>query len=189
MDTDQKVHPIIKSRWSARALSDELMTETELFSLFEAARLAPSSFNNQPWRFIYARRESKAFMQLFDLMVPFNQSWSKNASYLVLIVSRTLFSHNNKPCKTHSFDTGSAWENLALQGCFLNLVVHALEGFDYQKAREVFNIPILYDIQAMIVLGKPGKKETLPADLQKDEHQKERKELKELISEGCFNFS
>ena len=189
METSFPIHPLIKGRWSARAISDAIVSKEELYSLFEAARLAPSSFNGQPWRFIYAKKGSDSFNKLFELMVPFNKSWTHHATYLVLILSRTLFEHNQKPSKTHSFDTGAAWENLALQGSHLNLVVHAIEGFDYQKAKEDFQIPDLYTIEVMVAVGKQANKDVLPPDLQKDEKKRERKPLSALVSENVFNFS
>lgn len=188
MEKKITLHPLILNRWSPRAMSGEPVSQEQLFSLFEAARLAPSSYNGQPWRFLYALQNTPSFEKMFSLLVPFNQTWAKNASSLILILSRTLFTHNQKPCKTHSFDTGSASENLALQGSYLNLVIHMMEGFDYHKARELFQISDLYTIEAMIAVGKPAAKETLPLELQKDEHKRERRPLKELISEGVFRF-
>ena len=118
MNTRKPAHTIldlILNRHSPRAMSGEKFTEHELLQLFEAARWAPSSFNNQPWRFIYAHRETAAWKVLFDLMVPFNQSWAKDAAVLLVVVSSNLFEKTKKPSRTHSFDTGAAWENLALQ--------------------------------------------------------------------------
>jgi len=102
------IHPIILDRWSPRAMSGEAMTREELFPLFEAARWAPSSYNAQPWRFIYAHRETEHWNTLFNLMIEFNQSWAKNAAVLVVVISRSTFEKNNKPSPTHSFDTGAA---------------------------------------------------------------------------------
>jgi nitroreductase len=180
------VNKIFVDRWSPRAMSGEKLSNDELMKLFEAARWAPSSYNNQPWRFIYAISGSSHWQKMFDLMVPFNQSWTKNAAVLVLIISRKNFEYNNKPSVTHSFDTGSAWMSLALQGSLMGLVVHGMEGFDYAKARTTYNIPENYNIEAMCAIGKPGKKEDLPIDLQKKEEPSDRKPLKDIIFEGMF---
>lgn len=180
------IHPLILNRWSPRALSGKELSEEELMSLFEAARWAPSSYNNQPWFFLYARKNSKYWKTFFDLLVDFNKSWVKNASVLILILSNKLFSYNHKPSRTHRFDTGAAWENMALQGSSIGLVVHGMEGFDYDRARKELNIPEEYDIEAMIAVGKKGKTEDLPKDLQKEESPSIRKNLNEIAKEGKF---
>ena len=110
------INPLLLHRWSPRAMSGEEISDTELMRLFEAARWAPSSYNGQPWRFIYAKRNSEPWDKLFSLMVDFNKSWAKNAAALVVIISRKNFEHDEKPSVTHQFDAGAAWENLALQG-------------------------------------------------------------------------
>ncbi|MEI8300313.1 MAG: nitroreductase family protein [Chlamydiota bacterium] len=189
MTNSPPIQKLIKDRWSPRAMSSEPLSKEELMPLFEAARWAPSSYNAQPWRFIYAHRGSKHWDLLFDLLVPFNQSWAKNAAALVLILSRTTFSHNNKPSPTHSFDTGAAWENLALEGHARGLVVHGMQGFDYQKAIETFQIPTHYQVEAMVAIGKQGPLTSLDDSIRKDEHPKERLSLDDLISEGIFNFT
>lgn len=181
-------HPIddlFLKRWSPRSLSGVEITEEELKTLFEAARWAPSSYNNQPWRFIYARRNTSAWPSLLRLLNEHNQSWAKQASALVLIASKETFD-NDKPCRTHSFDTGSAWMALALQGTMNGWVVHGMEGFDYEKAREVVKIPVGYQIEAMAAIGRPGKKENLPAELQSKEFPNGRKKISEIAFEGRF---
>jgi len=180
------VNQIIINRWSPRAMSDAFVSEKELMSLFEAARWAPSSYNAQPWRFIYVKRGSQNWQRMFDLLVPFNQSWAYNASYLVLVVSRNTFSWNDKFSRTHSFDTGAACENFALQGSIDNIVVHGMEGFDYDRAKKAFKIPDGYTVEAMFAVGKPGKKEDLPTELQEREVMSDRKPLKDFVFEGEF---
>jgi len=184
--TEYKTHEIFVNRWSPRAMSTEEVSKDELMSLFEAARWAPSAYNSQPWRFIYAKKGTQLWNTLFNLLVEFNQSWIKNATYLVLIISRKTFEHNNKPSITHSFDTGSAWQNIALQGSINNLVIHAMSGFDYEKARSILKIPSDYNIEAMFVVGKPGKKEDLPNELQEREFPSDRKKISEFVFEGEF---
>jgi nitroreductase len=162
------------------------MTDEEMMTLFEAARWAPSSYNAQLWRFIYGKRGTEAFDRLYDLLVPFNQSWTKNASFLILVVSRNNFTYNEKPARTHSFDAGAAMENLALQGFMDGFVVHGMEGFDYDKAKEVCNIPDDYSVEAMFAVGKNGVKEDLPKELQEREFPSDRVPLDFLILEGTF---
>ncbi|MEK7673198.1 MAG: nitroreductase family protein [Patescibacteria group bacterium] len=180
------INQLFLKRWSPRAMSGEVVTDEELMTLFEAARWAPSSYNLQPWRFLYAKKGSANWDKFFGLMVEFNQSWAKNASALVVIVSKKTFEHVEGPAATHSFDAGSAWENLALQATDMGLVTHGMQGFDYDKAREVLNVPEDFAVEAMVVVGKPGKKEELPEGLQEREEASDRKPLSEIVMEGGF---
>lgn len=184
--TEYKIHEIFTNRWSPRAMSGEEITDKELMSLFEAARWAPSAYNSQPWRFIYAKKNTKHWNKLFNLLIEFNQMWAKNAATLVVIISRKRFEYNDKPSITHSFDTGAAWQNLALQGSINNLVIHGMSGFDYEKAREILKIPDNYEVEAMFAVGKPGNKEDLPKELQEKEIISDRKKISEIAFEGKF---
>lgn len=180
------IHDCILNRWSPRAISEEMVSDEQMMSLFEAARWAPSSFNAQLWRFVYAKRGTPYFQKFFDLLVPFNQLWTKNASFLVLIISRKKFTYNDQPSRTHSFDAGAAWENLALEGSMQGLVVHAMEGFNYDKAREVCAIPDDYSIEAMIAIGKQGLITDLPEELREREFPSDREPLQTFLFEGIF---
>ncbi len=177
---------LIVNRWSPRAMSGEAITHQELMSLFEAARWAPSSYNNQPWRFIYAVKNSPDWNLFFNLLLPANQEWAKNASVLILAASYTLFERTGQPSRTHSLDTGSATENLALQGFAMGLVVHAVEGFDYDRARRELAVPEVYALEAMYVIGKPGPLSVLSPKLQEREVPSGRKPVQEFIFEGSF---
>ncbi|MBU0629146.1 MAG: nitroreductase family protein [Nanoarchaeota archaeon] len=177
---------IFPTRWSPRSMSGGEITGEELMSLFEAARWAPSAYNNQPWRFIYAKKNTVHWDILFNLLADGNKVWVKNAAALIVVVSKTTFDHNNKPSITHSLDTGSAWENLALQGSIIGLVVHGMQGFDYEKAKIQLNISNEYQVEAMAAIGKPGKKENLPKELQEKEFPSDRKKISEIAFEGSF---
>ncbi len=183
---DHDIKPILFHRWSPRAMSGEEISEQELMTLFEAARWAPSSYNAQPWRFLYARRGTANWDRYFDLMVEFNQSWTKHAAVLMVVVSRKTFEWNDQAAPTHSFDAGAAWQNLALQGSTMGLVVHGMQGFDYEKARVALNVPEDFQVDAMIAVGKPGKREDLPEDLQEREQPSDRKPVAEIAIEGGF---
>src|SRR4030088_2645180 len=113
---DHVIDSLFLDRWSPRSMSGEEISEEDLLTLFEAARWAPSSYNNQPWRILYARRYTECWPLFFDLLVDFNKSWVKDAAALLVFISKTNFEHNGKPSITHAFDTGAAWQNLALQG-------------------------------------------------------------------------
>lgn len=184
--TQYPVNKIFPDRWSPRAMSGKPIKKEELMSLFEAARWAPSSYNNQHWRFIYTVKGTKEWDLFFNLLLPGNQTWAKNAAVLVVIISKKTFDYNGKPSNTHSFDTGAAWENMALQGSINGLVVHAMQGFDYERAAKELGIPEEYAVEAMVAIGKPGRKEDLPENLQKNEFPSERKKISEFVFEGKF---
>lgn len=184
--TTHEINSLIINRWSPRSFVPEEISDKELFSLFEAARWAPSSSNSQPWRFIYAKRNSKNWNDLFNLLVDFNKQWCTNASVLVVIVSRKNFEHNGQPSITHQFDTGSAWENIAIQAVSQGLVTHAMAGFDYEKARKDLAVPVDFEVVAMIAIGKRGPKEKLSPELQARETPNTRKPLSEIVMEGKF---
>ena len=182
---EHDIDKIFLNRWSPRAMSGEEIDEATLFSLFEAAKWAPSSNNNQPWRFIYGRRNTKNWNTFFNLLAEGNQGWAKNAAVLIVVISKNTFDNGNI-ARTHSFDAGAAWENFALQGSLAGLVVHGMQGFDYDKAKEVLRIPDGYKVEAMIAVGKKGKKEDLPQYQQEREFPSARKNLSEIAMEGIF---
>jgi nitroreductase len=183
---DFAIEQLLLDRWSPRAMSGEEISDEELMRLFEAARWAPSSFNAQQWRALYARRGSEHWPLFLDLLVEANKSWAKNAAVLVLFISRKTFDYNNEPSITHSYDTGAAWENFALQGFRQGLVVHGMEGFDYDRARAALHVPEQFQIEAMAAVGKPGPKEVLPDKLQKRESPSDRRKVVDSICEGPF---
>jgi len=181
------INPLILNRWSPRSMSGEALDDDEIMSLFEAARWAPSSYNNQPWRFIYAKRNSEHWNRFFNLLMEPNKLWAKNAAILVVVISRKNFEFNEKPAVTHQFDAGSAWENLALEASSRDIVAHGMQGFDYKKAGVELRIPPNFEVMAMIAIGKKGPKEILPAELQEKEKLTNRKPLKEIIMEGFYH--
>lgn len=185
---DHPVADLFVDRWSPRSMTGEDISDDDLKILFEAARWAPSSNNNQPWRILYSRRGREYWQLFFDLLAPTNRIWAQKAAVLLLFVSKTTFDHNGKPSITHSFDTGAAWENLALQGFSMGFVVHGMQGFDYDLARKSLDIPDVFRIEAMVAIGKPGDKEMLPEELQSREQPNERRKLEQTICEGPFNF-
>jgi len=163
-------------------MTGEPLSDAELFPLFEAARWAPSSYNAQPWRILYVKRGTQYWERLFDLLVDFNKQWCAQAAVLGLFFSRTTFEKNNKPSHTHAFDTGAAWENLCLEATARGLVVHGMEGFDYDKARLL--IPKDHEVHAMFAIGKRGGKSSLPEPLREKEAPSQRKKIAEFAFEG-----
>ena len=185
---DYAIESLILDRWSPRAMTGESITSDELMRLFEAARWAPSSFNSQQWRALYARRETEHWPTFLVLLVEGNKAWAKNAAVLVVFISRKNFDHNGKPSITHSYDCGAAWENFALQGYSQGLVVHGMQGFDYDRARTELKIPNDFQVEAMAAVGKPAAKESLPEKLQKAESPNDRRQLSASICEGPFRL-
>ena len=157
--------------------------------LLEAARWAPSSFNNQEWRFVYGLKGSEAYDKLMSVLADANKAWCKNAGGLILATSRVDFEHNDKPNSTHEFACGAACQNLALQAASQEIVCHMMAGFSADSARELFAMPDNYEAHAMIALGYPAAANTLPPDLKERELPSDRKALSEICAEGQFPFS
>lgn len=183
---EHEINELLLKRWSSRALNGQSLKDEDLFAVLEAARWAPSAFNNQPWRFIYARPKTPAWDKLFAPLGDFNKDWVKNAGALVLMISYQKFSYNQKDNPTASFDTGAAWQNLALEATSRGLIAHAMSGFDYEAMRSALNIPDDYKIEAMAALGYPGEKENLPPKIQEGEKPSLREKIASFISEGEF---
>jgi nitroreductase len=180
------VHPLILSRWSPHAMTGEPISKEELMSLLEAAHWAPSSYNAQPWRFIYAFRETPKWNELIKILTPKNAKWAIQSAVLILVISHKVFEHNGKPSITHSFDTGAAWGYLALQGSFMKLAVRAMQGFDYERGKVICSVPDPYRVECMIAVGKRGKVEDLPEEFQEKEFPSGRKEIEEIATENQY---
>jgi len=184
--SDFPIEPLLLDRWSPRAMSGEEISREELMRLFEAARWAPSSFNAQQWRALYGLRNTDHWQSFFDLLVDANKSWAKDAAALVVFISRKTFDYNGELSITHSYDTGAAWENFALQGFQQGLVVHGMQGFDYERAQKELKIPDEFQVEAMAAVGRPGAKESLPEKLQAKESPNDRRKVTESTFEGPF---
>ncbi len=163
---DYDLHPLISKRWSPYAFLSQPVSESDLRSLLEAARWGASSFNEQPWRFIVAPRESTdAFAKLLSCLAEANRIWAKNAGVLMLSVASTKFARNDKPNRHALHDVGFAVAQLTLQATALGLAVHQMAGFDFQVARELHAIPADFEPVAAIAIGAPGEPDILPAEL------------------------
>jgi nitroreductase len=177
-------------RWSPRAFTQETISEADLLTILEAGRWAPSAFNSQPWRFIYALRDTPEWETLFPILNDFNQGWAKTASALLLIVSKTHFtapgSTESKPSYSHSFDAGSAWSAIAHQAQLLGYQAHGMTGIHFDKAADVFGISSDYRVEAGVAIGRVGDKSILPDYLQGRETPSPRRPLSELAFNGTF---
>jgi nitroreductase len=185
---DLPIEPLFVRRWSPRAMSGEPLSEEEMLTLFEAARWAPSTYNEQEWRFLYARRDTPSWPLFFDLLVEANRTWCKDAALLAVILAHKVFQKNGNPNPVHLFDCGAAFENLALQGTAMGLVVHGMAGFDFEKARTTLAVPDDYAVAAMFAAGHPGDPGKLPETLRQREVPSGRRPIRELMHEGVFGF-
>jgi nitroreductase len=185
---DRPIEPLLLRRGSPRAMSGAAVSPSDLATGIEAARRAPSSYNEQEWRFLYAHRDGPHWATFFDLLAEGNRGWCDKAGVLIVVLSHKVFARNGKPNPVHSFDAGAAWQNLALQGSTMGLVVHGMAGFDYAKARTALAVPEDYAVEAMIALGHPGDPAALPEALQKIEAPSQRKPIAEIAREGAFAF-
>ncbi len=178
---------MIEKRKSPRAFQDKAVTEEQLESLFEAARWAPSSMNEQPWRFIYATKEAKEdFDRLFSCLMEGN-SWASEASALFITVAKTTLDRNGKPNKYAWHDVGLATGNLLMQATHMGLYAHLMGGFLADKAQEVLGIPDGYEPVAMGAIGYIGDPETLPEQLKERElAPRARHPLNELAFKGTW---
>ena len=182
--TDHPVHALIAGRWSPYAFSDRAVSLDDVRSLFEAARWAPSSYNEQPWRWILAARDQdpEGHAKLLSCLVEGNQGWAKVAPVLVLGVVSTQFSRNGKPNKAAQHDLGLAAGNLSLEATARGLVVHQMIGIEPETARTTFAIPVGFDAFTGLAIGYAGDPATLPEGLaQREAAPRSRKPLTELL--------
>lgn len=176
------VLPLILERWSPRAFADRDVNPVDLKTMFEAGRWAPSSYNEQPWRFFVGHRNSETYKKILDALVPLNQEWAKSAPVLILGVAKTRFSHNDSPNNYAAHDLGAAMALMALQATALGLAAHQMAGFDWVKARESFAIPETYTMGSVMALGYHGELENLPERFQGQEQSpRSRKPLTEIV--------
>lgn len=184
--SDHPILDLIIKRRALRAFSGEAISDEEIFSLFEAARWAPSAYNNQPWRFVYGKKGTNHFDVLFDLLIDFNKQWCVNAAMLAVVIAKKNFEHNGKFSITHAFDTGAAWQNIGIEATAGGLVAHGMQGFDYEKCASVLGVPDDCVVLAMFAVGKKGSLDVLPKELQEKEKPSTRKPIDEFVFEGKF---
>lgn len=172
----------ISRRWSPRAFADKPVTKEDLRRLFEAARWAPSSYNDQPWRFIVGQKGDSTYQRIFDSLGEFNQAWAKSAPVLLLTAAHKEFNQNQKPNHHAMHDLGLATAMLMVQATHQGLYTHGMAGFDHAKARAAFGIPPEYEIGAVIALGYFGNPDELPEGMKERElAPRQRKPLSEIV--------
>ncbi|MBK5278234.1 MAG: nitroreductase family protein [Bacteroidia bacterium] len=160
----------IQQRRSRRAYADNPIEPEKLHAIFEAARWAPSSMNEQPWTYIYAtKNQPELWEKLFGVLNDGNKTWAGNAALLILSLARKKFRGNDQPNGSAKYDLGGANAFLSLQATHLGLNVHQMGGYDRLKAKEVLNISDAYEFGVMMAVGYPGDIESLPEGLRQRE--------------------
>ncbi len=184
--TQHQVHELIQQRWSPRAFSPQPVPPEVLRSLFEAARWAASSSNEQPWAFLVTTVDDKEnHEKMVSTLVEFNQGWAKHAPVLAIAVSEMAFAKTGKPNRNAFYDTGAAVANLSAEATSRGLFVHQMAGFDPHKAIELFEIPTGWEPISAFTIGYPGNPETLPETLRHRElAPRERKPLDTFVMGG-----
>jgi len=184
--TDHPITEHLRERWSPRAFTDKPIPPDVLRSLFEAARWAPSSNNDQPWAFLVATKDDPAtHAKLLSTLVEFNQAWAKHAPVLGIAISRMNFARNGNVNRNAFYDTGAAMAHLTIEAVSRGLLVHQMAGFDHHKAIEQFLIPEGWEPIAAFVIGYPGDPQALPEHLRERElAPRTRKPLSEFVMSG-----
>ncbi len=187
--TTLNIHPVIKNRWSPRSFSDKAVSSEQLQRILEAARWAPSSFNEQPWRFIVGVKGDETYNKLYDCLVEFNQIWAGNAPVLVLAIGKKT-SAKGEENSVYQYDVGQSMAYITLQAEAEGLKSHQMGGFSKTKARELFNIPEDFDPMVMSAIGYQDEPEKLRpnfADMEKQP--RARKSLDELVFSVTYGNS
>jgi len=183
-----QIQELIIRRWSPVAFSSEAIEFGNIELLFEAAKWAPSGNNGQPWKFIYALKETPDYEVFLDLLDEGNQVWAKTAPLLVLGLAQVISTYKDRPNRLAFYETGLAVSNLLIQATHMDLMVHQMAGYDMERAQEVLHIPVRYQPAAMMAIGYKGDRSQLPARVAaREDRERTRKELPEFLVDGAFN--
>ncbi len=185
------IHDLLRRRWSPRAFSDRPIEPEKLRGLLEAARWAPSSYNEQPWAYLVATQDDPGeYARLLSVLAEGNVAWARRAPVLMLSLAKLNFERNGKPNRHAFHDVGLATANLVPQATAMGLVVHQMAGFSVEKARELFGVPAGWEPVAAIALGYPGEADSLPESLRDRElAPRSRKPLEEFVFAGRWGQS
>ncbi len=189
--TEFETDPIFTSRWSPRVFDGTPIPENHIGSMLEAARWAPSAYNIQPWRFIYALRGDANWQTLLECLNPFNRSWAQTSSAIFILVSDTIMPGDGKdrpdmPAKCNSLDSGSAWVQLALQATSLGYHAHGMAGVEPEVIRNELKVPERYKIEMAIAVGRRVPDAHLSEEQKAAETPSPRKAIREIAFRGVF---
>ncbi len=187
--TDHPIHDLLAHRWSTRAFSDRMVERGKLLAILEAARWAPSSYNEQPWSFMIATKDNPIeYERLLNSLMEGNIRWAKFAPVLMISVAKLIFDSNGKPNRHAFHDVGLAVGNLIIQASHLSLHVHQMAGIHVDKVRDTYHIPDRHEPVTGIAIGYYGKLEQLPENLRERElADRVRKPHKEFVFSGSWN--
>ena len=187
---DHEIDRVFIERWSPRAFNGEAVPQASLLRMMEAARWAPSSYNSQPWRLLYALRGTPDWDRFLGFLIPYNRGWAERAGALVVFVSKSTLLPPGKtdeiPSVSHSFDCGSAWACFALQAHMLGFVTHGMVGFDMDAAFADLHVPIGHRIEMMAAVGRQGDASSLPDALRTREAPNGRNTVASFAYAGGF---
>jgi nitroreductase len=180
---DERILPAIRHRWSPRSFADRDVNPADLKTIFEAVRWAPSSYNEQPWRYFVGTRGSETYNKILQSLGEFNQAWARSAPVLTLNVARTTFSHNNTPNPVALYDLGASAATLCYEATSLGLFTHQMAGYDREVARKLFDVPDEYIFGAAMALGYQGEPSALPNEqmIAQETASRQRKPLSEFV--------
>jgi nitroreductase len=189
--TDVPMTQLLRERWSPRAFADKNVAPEILRSLFEAARWAPSSYNEQPWAYIVATKDDpENFAKMLDVLIEFNAGWAQQAPVLAISVARLNMQKDNSPNRHAFHDVGSASAQLTFEANSRGLFIHQMAGFRVDKARQVFGIPQGWEPVAALAIGYPGDPNSLPQGLTERElAPRTRKPLSEFVMTGGWGHT
>ena len=185
--TQYDIFPLLKMRWSPRTFSEQPLTKIEINQLFEAARWAASSYNRQPWRFIYATKGTEAYQKIVDCMSDFNKQWASKAPLLLLTAYKEKTDEGDD--NFHALhDLGLAMGNMSVQAQHMGIAIHHMAGIDWKKAQNIFNVPEGFHITTAVAIGfYGGDLNTLPKDLQEQEtSERTRNDIEDFAFEGTW---
>ena len=184
--SDYPVAQLFLDRWSPRAYLAETMAERDLMTILEAGRWAPSAYNVQPWRFVYALKGDEHWAAMCSVLDDFNAGWATEAAALVVMLSQTqvIFEGEARPFPSHSLDAGAAWGYLALQAAQSGYQAHGMTGIDFDKARDVLDVPDDFKVEMAIAIGKTGSPDVLSEGLREREVPSQRMSLSDIAYAG-----
>lgn len=188
--TTHPIEDLFLNRWSPRAFEATPMPHEHLMAILEAARWAPSTYNIQPWRFLFSHREDEHWDLYLSLLDDFNRAWAQNASALIFLFSDSMTPERDgrpaKPARNHSFDAGAAWAQLALQSTALGYQAHAMAGVHYDQLHSALKMPENYKAEIAVAIGKQTAPNNLPEALREREVPSGRLPLSAIASAGVF---
>ena len=187
-ETEHSIDRLFTDRWSPRSFSNETIPETVLLQMFEAARWAPSSYNHQPWRFLYEKRGGAEWETYVGLLTDVNRVWAYRAAALIFVLSENQVQRpgQDQPVEsfTHILDAGFAFAQMSLQATLLGWHTHGMQGFEKDRAHVELGIPGCFRVNVAVAVGKIGPASLLSEALQARERPSHRRPLGEIVASG-----